>query len=172
MINKDLSDVLISGESEDYTIDDIITIGGVTPKPIVTKSPENVVEPAKVESKIAEDVKTETVKADLDNVEETMKDLIEKLSATVSPNINKFVSMTKCEENLKQLYSKLENLSKSRGSAKDIIETGSEIQTFEDEKQAQNISENDISQTIEHIRNAISVLGKFKNILEENKSSK
>lgn len=171
MMSKDLSDVLISGESEDYTIDDIITIGGVNPKPIIAKVPVNM-HIAKVENKATEEVKTETVNADLDNVEETMKDLIEKLSSTVSPNINKFVSMTKCEENLKQLYSKLETLSKSRGSAKDIIETGSEIQTFEDEKQAQNISDNDISQTIEQIRNAISVLGKFKNILEENKSNK
>ena len=170
-MSKDLSDVLISGESEDYTIDDIITIGGVTPKPIVAKAPIDI-EPAKVEIKATEEVKTETVKADLDNVEATMKDLIEKLSTTVSPNINKCVSMTKCEENLRQLYSRLENLSKSRGSAKDIIETGSEIQTFEDEKQAQNISDSDISQTIENIRNAISVLGKFKNILEENNSSK
>ena len=38
MMSKDLSDVLISGESEDYTIDDIITIGGVTPKPIIAKA--------------------------------------------------------------------------------------------------------------------------------------
>ncbi|MFN8578560.1 MAG: hypothetical protein U0354_17160 [Candidatus Sericytochromatia bacterium] len=101
-----------------------------------------------------------------------MKDMIEKLSSKVSPNINKFISMTKCENNLKDLYANLELISKSRGSAKDIIDIGSKIQNFEDEKNKQFISDTDVDSTIEQIKNTISLLGKFKNMLEVSKNLK
>ena len=162
-MSKDISGALISGESEDYTIDDVITIGGLNQnKPISGKSESIVIDP-KLEN-------NSTNSKELENVEETMKDLINNLSETVSPNINKFVSMTECEEKLKSLYSHLQNLSQNRGSAKEIIQIGSSIQVFEEEKSKQNISDTDINQTIENIKNAISVLGKFKNMLELNKN--
>lgn len=209
-MDKDLSDVLISGGSEDYTIDDVITIGGINPPkttppapPVVTPSNTVVVKttadniptaggtnnsvPVKMDAiPVSSPPKQEKItlpvtyqdksavlnKEDFENIEGTMKDMVENLSSKVSPNINKFVSMTKCENNLKDLYLDLENLSKNRGSAKEIIEIGSNIQTFEEEKDKQFISEKDIDETIESIRNTISLLGKFKNMLEVSRNSK
>lgn len=190
-MNKDLSDVLISGESEDYTIDDVITIGGAsTAKPntssVVEKVNDNnapksestvpVSVPFKSDKVLSPIIHQEKIpviaKNDFDNIEETMKDMIEKLSSKVSPNINKFISMTKCENNLKDLYANLELISKSRGSAKDIIDIGSKIQNFEDEKNKQFISDTDVDSTIEQIKNTISLLGKFKNMLEVSKNLK
>lgn len=218
-MDKDLSDVLISGGSEDYTIDDVITIGGTnTPKanPIVhptnapAQTPAVVVKttnsgntdtntsatvntttsntvPIKMESipvssppkqekvvptLIPQDKNVSMSKEDFENIETTMKDMVEKLSTKVSPNINKFVLMTKCENDLKELYSDLENISKNRGSAKEIIEIGSKIQVLEEEKDKQFINDKDVDDTIENIRNTISLLGKFKNMLEVSRSLK
>jgi hypothetical protein len=189
-MNKDLSDVLISGESEDYTIDDVITIGGINTQKSnqtpITKTTENTV-PVKTDSvPVSSGIKSDKIvspiihqekipvisKNDFDNIEETMKEMIEKLSSKVSPNINKFLSMTKCENNLKDLYLNLENISKNRGSAKEIIEIGSKIQNFEDEKNKQFISDSDVDSTIENIKNTISLLGKFKNMLEVSRNLK
>lgn len=168
-MNKDLSDVLISGESEDYTIDDVITIGGLNQTKPLIKDQSEVKSNEPVKVVLSENKKAETDLKELENIDISVKALISNFSSTISPNFNKFVSITKCDDAIKNLYGKLETISQNRGSAKEIIQIGSNIQSLEDEKNKQDISNIDIDKTIESIKNGISVLGKLKNILESNK---
>jgi hypothetical protein len=173
---------LLSEESEDYTLDDIIQLHkvddesddqGYGRKALTTKSTPST-SPVNKGTKAFS--KTPDYNLNLENNDYNLKDIKDVdavvkrvssiLSTRVSSNINRFSNMTYCEEVLQVLYQALENISKNRGNAKEIIDIGTRIETVEAEKLKQFINQEEINKTIDDIVAIISTLSRIQDILE------
>lgn len=172
---------LLSEESEDYSLDDIIQLHkiedetdsqGYSRKAILTKSnpPAHPVKRTfKPGSKIDYTHNLENNDYNLKDVKDidtVLKKISTILSTRVTSNVNRFSNMTNCEEVLQVLYEALESLSKNRGNAKEIIEIGTKIETIEAEKLKQFINPDEINKTIEDIHAVVSTLSRIQEILE------
>jgi hypothetical protein len=176
---------LISEESEDYTLDDIIQLHkvegdadeGFIRKVVPGKGPGA---PTPVNKSFRPASQTLDYNHSLENNDYNLKDIKDIdavlkrttsiLGTRVSNSVNRFTCMTYCEEVLQELYQALENISKNRGNAKEIIDIGSKIETIEAEKLKQFINPEEINKTIEDIKSVVSTLSKIQFILENSKN--
>lgn len=188
-MNKDLSKNLRSEESEDYNIDDIIEINKVDSDPesplnkhiemINSDKSDKTIKSAqneKSEKHISFRIENSLLIVDnnnydiqkLEDIDLVLKNISVILTDRVTYSVNKFSHMTHSENELKSLYIDLEEISKKRGSAKEIMDIASKIQMSEEEKNNKFISNDEIHKTMEDITLISSVLSKFQSILENN----
>lgn len=162
---------LISEESEDYTIEDVIELNKI----------EEDANDSDFDSSVKSRIKNFKIKPPSDeikyenndynlkefaDVEAILKRSGNIFASKISVNLNRFSKMTYNESLLKELYKGLENISKRRGNPKEIIEIGSKIEDVESEKQKQYITDEEIEKTIEEIKNLVDLLLTFEGILE------
>ncbi len=188
-MNKDLSKKLRSEESEDYNIDDIMEINKVDSDPespldkhiemINSDKSDKTIKSAqneKSEKHISFRIENSLLIVDnnnydlqkLEDIDAVLKNISVILTDRVTSSVNKFSHMTHSENELKSLYVDLEEISKKRGSAKEIMDIASKIQISEEEKNNKFISNDEIHKTMEDITLISSVLSKFQSILENN----
>lgn len=145
-----------SNENEEYNLEDVISLNRFEKQ--TEKSIRN-----KLDKNINFDDKEYNVE-NIDDVKQLLENVSDTIKNKINPNINKFVNMNYNDKRLEELYKNLENISKNKGSYKDILEVASKIELIEKEKE--NISDDEIEITVNYLKKVTDIFSNFQYMLE------
>jgi hypothetical protein len=143
-------------ENEEYNLDDIINLNRIERKNV--KNIKN-----KFNKKFKFEEREFNIE-DINDVKNLLEDILNIIKNIINPNINKFISMNYNDKKLEVLYKDLENISKNKGSYKEILEIANKIELIEKEKES--ISDSDIEITVNYLKKIIDIFSNFEYILE------
>jgi len=143
-------------ENEEYNLDDIINLNRIERKNV--KNIKN-----KFNKKFKFEEREFNIE-DINDVKNLLEDILNIIKNIINPNINKFISMNYNDKKLEVFYKDLENISKNKGSYKEILEIANKIELIEKEKES--ISDSDIEITVNYLKKIIDIFSNFEYILE------